>query len=186
MSTDEKIMQYVANDAVELWAIAKQPLDNFLKETSKKPNSKMIKQNKFAGNSNYLEIGYIEAKLDQIYHGLWSWELSTVQQVVNGVQVTGHLRVFHPVASTWLTRSGIGFKEFQLSKGASDPTPANLSSKALERDVPIAAAEAFKNAAKKLGNIFGRHLNRSFNYEHVEDSEIMNRIFNNNKKEEEL
>jgi len=185
MSTDNKIMQYAAGDAVDIWGAAKGPLDNFLKETSKKPNSKLLKKNKFAGNSTYLEIGYIEAKLDQVYHGLWSWEVQQVQQIVNGVQVTGHLRVFHPVASTWLVRSGVGFKEFQLSKGMTDPTPANLSSKALERDVPIAAAEAFKNAAKKLGNLFGRHLNRSFNYGHVEDTDIMNRIFNKPKTETE-
>src|SRR6056297_3346831 len=109
MSTEDKIMQYVAGDAVDLWQVAKQPLDNFLKETSKKPNSKLLKKNKFAGNSTYLEIGYIEAKLDQVYHGLWSWEIDSIQNIVNGVSCVGHLRVFHPVASVWITRSGVGF-----------------------------------------------------------------------------
>jgi hypothetical protein len=176
--SEKNIMQYVAHDATELWDAAKPPLDNFLKETSKKPRADLIKKNKFAGNSNYLEIGYLEAKLDQVYHGLWNFDIKDVQQMINGVCVYGTLEVFHPVASTWIRRSGIGFKEFQLSKGMTDPSPANLSSKALERDVPIASAEAFKNAAKKLGNAFGRHLNREFKHNHAADDKIMERIFN--------
>lgn len=186
MTTDNKIMQYVSSGAVDVWNDAKAPLDNFLNETSKKPNSKLIKQNKFAGNSSYLEIGYIEAKLDQIYHGLWTWENVKVQQMINGVAVTGELKVFHPVASTWITRTGVGFKEFQLKKGANEPTPVNLSSKALERDVPIANASAFKNAAKMIGNTFGRHLNREFKHDHYADEKLIDRIFNDNKKNEEL
>lgn len=176
--SDKNIMQYVANDATELWGAAKPPLDNFLKETSKKPRAELIKKNKFAGNSNYLEIGYLEAKLDQLFHGLWSFEIKGVQQMINGVCVYADLKVFHPVASTWLTRSGIGFKQYQLSAGETDPSPANLSKKALERDVPIASAEAFKNACKKLGNAFGRHLNREFKHDHAADDKIMERIFN--------
>lgn len=176
--SEKNIMQYVANDATDIWDAAKGPLDNFLKETSKKPRADLIKKNKYAGNSNYLEIGYLEAKLDQVYHGLWSFEIKDVKQMINGVCVYADLKVFHPVASSWITRSGIGFKEFQLSKGMTDPVPANLSSKALERDVPIASAEAFKNATKKLGNAFGRHLNREFKHDHAADENIMKRIFN--------
>lgn len=175
---NENLMKYTSAEAVETYKLAKKPLDNFLKETSKKPADRLIKKNQFANNAEYLEIGYIEAKLDQIYLGLWSWENVKVQQMINGVQVCGDLRVFHPIACTWITRSGIAFKEFQLKKGERDPSPVNLSSKALERDIPIASSEAFKNAAKKLGNIFGRHLNRGFKSEHFADENLMNRIFN--------
>ena len=179
MTTESKeVMQYAAGEAVEIWNRAKPALDNFLKETSKKPTSSQIKKNKFANNAEYVEVGYIEAKLDQVYHGLWTWEITDTQQIINGIMVVGNLQVFHPVANLWLARAGIGFKQFQLASGKTDPTPQNLSSKALERDVPIAAAEAFKNAAKKLGNAFGRHLNRGFKYEHVADTGIMDRVFN--------
>ena len=176
----DNIMQYAAGEALNIWEAAKDPLNNFLKETSKKPNPKLIKENKYAGNSKYLEIGYIEAKLDQVYHGLWSWEIKHAEQIINGVMIYGDLKVFHPVAQVWIVRSGIGFKEFQLSKGETERTPQNLSEKALERDVPIAAAEAFKNASKKIGNTFGRHLNREFKYGHAEDKEFINRIYNTN------
>jgi len=182
---DEKIMKYVAEDAINNWEAAKLPLDNFLKELSTKPKTAAIKTNKFAGNSKYLEIGYIEAQLDRKTHGLWNWENVTATQMINGVAVTGDLRFFHPIASVWITRSGVGFKQFQLSKGKTDPSPENLSAKALERDIPIAAAEAFKNAAKKLGNTFGRSLNRDFKHDHVADDGILDRIFNNNQEKKE-
>jgi len=175
--SNENIMKYASGDAVNIWKEAKTPLNNFLKETSRKPVERLIKKNQFANNAEYLEIGYLEAKLDQIYHGLWQWGDVKITQMINGVCVSGELKVFHPVACVWLSRSGVAFKEFQLKKGEKDPTPANLSSKALERDVPIASAEAFKNAAKKLGNVFGRSLNRSFKNEHQEDHKLMDRIF---------
>lgn len=179
MTTDKKdIMQYAATEGTAIWQEAKKPLDNFMKEIGKKPKKELIQANKFANNAAYLEIGYIEGKLDQVYHGLWNWDIEGVQQMINGVEVHGTLSVFHPVAQTWLRRSGIAFKEYQLRKGESDPAPANLSPKAGERDVPIAAAEAFKNAAKKLGNTFGRHLNRKFKYDYVGDKNLIDRIFN--------
>jgi hypothetical protein len=175
---ENNLMKYSSTEAVETYKMAKKPLDNFLKEVSKKPAAHLIKKNQFANNAEYLEIGYIEAKLDQIFLGLWSWENVTVQQMINGVQVSGDLKIFHPIACTWLTRNGSAFKEFQLKKGEKDPTPANLSSNALSRDIPIASAEAFKNAAKKLGNVFGRSLNRGFKAEHQADENLMDRIFN--------
>lgn len=177
MGTEKEIMKYISGEAVDVWKTAKIPLDNWLKETSKKPKDSAIKKNKYANNANYLEIGYIEAQLDRLYHGLWSFELQDAKQMVNGVAVIGHLKVFHPVAAVWLTRSGVGFKEFQLKSGSTDPTPDNLSNKALERDIPIAAAEAFKNAAKKFGNAFGRHLNRDFQFDHVPNKDIIKDVF---------
>ena len=179
MTTENKdLMKYVAGDAIEILKEAKPKLDNFLKETSRKPKPNNIKKNKFANNADYLEIGYIEAQLDRIFHGLWKWQITNVQHIINGVQVTGDLDYFHPIASVWISRSGVAFKEFQLESGATEPNPENLSKKALERDVPIAAAECFKNAAKKVGNAFGRNLNRSFDFDHIPDEDIMNRIMN--------
>ncbi len=187
MTNDSKdIMQYAAHDGMEIWRQAKAPLDNFMKEIGNKPKADLIKKNKFANNASYLEIGYLEAKLDQIYHGLWNWDIDHSEQMVNGVSVRGTLSVFHPVAQTWIRRSGIAFKEFQLKKGETEPAPANMSSKAGERDIPIAAAEAFKNAAKKLGNTFGRHLNRQFKYDYVADGKIMERILGEKKSEPDV
>lgn len=168
----EEIQKYQINGI----AVAKPILDNFLKRLSKQLNPKAIKKNQFANDAEYLEIGYIQAELDRVFHGLWSWNINQTTQMINGVQITGTLKVFHPIINSWIERSGVGFKEFQLKKDMTIPTPENLSKKALERDVPIANAEAFKNAAKTLGNAFGRGLNRKFNFEHQPDNDIINNL----------
>lgn len=154
----------------------KPDLDNFLKRTSSKPNAKMVKKNPFANDADYLEIGYVQAEMDRVFHGLWQWEINKIEHLINGVLVSGTISVYNPIANQWIKRSGVAFKQYQLSKGAKEPTPVNLSAKALERDVPIASAEAFKNAAKTIGNAFGRHLNRKFQFEHTPDNSIINQL----------
>ena len=151
-------------------------LNAFQKELGKTPDKRHWKQNQFANNSNYLEIGFLEMMLDRKYFGLWSLKVDEVAPLVNAVRVTVTLSVFHPVGRVWIHRSGIAAKEFQLKAGARDPLPENLSAKALERDVPIAKAEAFKNAVKSLGNTFGRSLNRKFDSDFVPDDGLINRI----------
>lgn len=155
----------------EFWDSHKDTLNLFLKKTGTKPKESNLKTNKFANNSKYLEIGYLEMQLDRIFYGLWSLKIIDCKQILNSVQVTVELSVFHPIALTWIARTGIGAKEIQLKKDTRDFVAENLSSKCLERDIPIAKAEAFKNACKSLGNSFGRHLNRDFNFDYIEDKE---------------
>ena len=165
-----KIDNSVANVA-EFWKEFKPAFDSFSKKVGTKPKQAVIKKNKFANNAEYLEIGYLEMQLDRIFHGQWHFEVTECKLLLNSIQVTGNLSVLHPVSGVWINRSGIAAKQVQLKSGATEYLPENLSSKALERDVPIAKAEAFKNAVKSLGNAFGRHLNRKFNIEFIEDKE---------------
>lgn len=169
----EQIVKYEPVNQMEQ---IKAPLDNFLKRVSTKPKNTAVKKNQFANNAEYLEIGYIQAELDRVYHGLWSWQISQVQSIINGIMVAGTLKVFHPVTQMWIERSGVAFKQYQLKKDVTEPVPANLSAKALERDIPIANAEAFKNACKSLGNAFGRNLNRNFDFEHIPDEKILENL----------
>lgn len=151
-------------------------LNNFVTELGRTPPANRVRQNKFANNAGYLEIGYLEFMLDRKYHGLWSLKVDSITPLVNAVACSVTLSVFHPVAKCWIHRSGVAAHEFQLKAGVRDPSPENLSAKALERDVPIAKAEAFKNAVKSLGNTFGRSLNRDFNADFIADEGIINRI----------
>lgn len=151
-------------------------LNNFVKELGRTPPETRLKKNKFANNAKYLEIGYLEFMLDRKFLGLWSLKVDSITPMVNAVACTVTLSVYHPVAKCWIHRSGVAAHEFQLRSGVHDPSPENLSAKALERDVPIAKAEAFKNAVKSLGNTFGRSLNRDFNADYVPDENLIGRI----------
>ena len=167
----DKIKGVDTQELTQFWNDYKPFFDDFGKKIGAKPKQGAVKKNQYANNAEYVEIGYLEMKLDQVFHGQWSWEITDAKQVLNAFHVTGTLSVLHPVSGVWLKRSGIAAKQITLAKGMKDFIAENMASKTLERDIPIAAAEAFKNAAKKIGNLFGRHLNRGFNFDYIEDKE---------------
>ena len=69
------------------------------------------------------------------------------------------MRVFNPIAGGWLSYPGVGAVPIEL-KGGSDPTDfSQINPKALHKNVPAALSFAISNAAKKIGKLFGSHLN---------------------------
>jgi len=144
-------------------------LDAFGKKLNEKPNSAIVKTNKYAGNAKYVPIQYMEALLDKLFMGLW--EVVNINHTidVNSVTVTLDLRVFHPVARIWITRAGIGSVPVEISKDT-----GKISSKALHKNVPAAKSFAFRNAAQSLGSRFGRNLNRENEITYTEDTNNFN------------
>ena len=170
----DKLTKYESNEVQGI----KDSMDGLYKVLSKRPNPKSIKQNKFANNSNYLEIGYLEAQLDRLFLS-WDWVVDSVQVIANGIVVVGKLTVL-TANSNKITRSGVAGVEIQTRKGATNMNPDSVASKAMDRDPGRAEAYALKNAAAKLGNAFGRGLNRQFNHEHIPDQDIMKEVFGQN------
>lgn len=155
--------------------------DNLYKELSKKPKENAVKINKYANNSKYLDIGYIEAQLDRLFLS-WNWEVKEVKQMYNGIVVSGILEVFAP-NGVKIIRSGVGGVEMQTESktGKLQMDLSNMAKGAMDRDAGRAEAYALKNAASKLGNIFGRNLNRDFNLEHIPDSNLISKIYGNDE-----
>lgn len=153
-------------------------LEAFRAQLNAKPGKDEVQTNRMANNSLYIPIGIIEAKLDSVYNGLWKTH-SYTQQVI-GNEVTGSmiLEVYHP-AGQWISRVGTASVMIQMNKGADIAEGLNAKIKnTLVKDIPHLKAECFKNAAKSLGDFFGRSLNRSFDYgldnaTTVEDAIIM-------------
>jgi len=122
---------------------------------SSDPNAEMIEKLKFKGNSEALVISEVEGLLDSVF-GAMNWQTSNFQlQMIGGSTEKGGqayctstitLSVLHPILRTWITREGAysGFVEHKTM-----PTFASA-----------AKSLALKNAAKSLGNAFGRDLNR--------------------------
>lgn len=118
----------------------------------------------------YVPIGFIEAKLDKIFHGLWKTENVQTTVIGNEVCMTLELHVFFYPMNQWVIRTGAGAAMIQ-QRGDYDPTtkkkiparPSDVDAKisnTLAKDYPHAKAEATKNAARSLGRTFGRDLNR--------------------------
>lgn len=170
------------NKNIDLPEIKRQQ-DELKKVFSTQPKPANVKTNKYAGNSRYLEIGYLEALLDR--HFLtWDLRIDSVQLILNAIVVNVTIECM-TVAGNKITRSGVGASEVQTVKGAKVLDITTIGSKALEKNVPIAKATAVKNAIQTLGNAYGRNLNRNFNHEHIPDNDILGKVFNNNKQIQE-
>jgi hypothetical protein len=142
-----------------------QSIERFQEFLNKTPENSAIKTNKMADNSKYLPIGYLENTLDEMFAGLWQTENFRWTVVANEVCGALDLCIFHPVAKTWLKRTGSASVMIQMKSvekgGTGDIT--NIADKiknTLTKDFPHLKAECLKNACKSLGVLFGRNLNR--------------------------
>lgn len=150
--------------------------ESFLKTINRKPRESFIKKNIYANNSKYQGISHIETQLDKMFMGLWETRHIGGAQIVGGHSVIYdiEIRFFHPVLQQWINRCGSGACE--LEKG----TNGQVKPKALEKGVPSAKTMAFKNAAKSIGKMFGRDLNRVIedDYEAIYSPELTKGLLN--------
>lgn len=102
----------------------------------------------------FIPISYVESKLDYYFDGLW--ETFNFNFVVTGDKICGSLElaIWHPEAQVWIRRSG-GGSVFQQVMPEEGPVEAAAG------DVGYLKTECVKNAAKSLGGMFGRGLNRN-------------------------
>lgn len=147
-------------------AVLKQ-VEEFTQKLNCEPVKAEVRINKMANNSKYLPISFVQMKLDEIFFGLWETEIQHVQVVANEIIGYGTLRVYHPIAKTWIKRSGsaaVMIQQVSKEKGGSGDI-TNIRDKiknTLVKDFPHLEAEIIKSAARKFGKMFGRDLNREF------------------------
>lgn len=160
-------------------------IERFQQLLNQHPNKADVKQNQMAKNAEYVPINVIERTLDELYSGLWQTAGFTTQVVANEIVGSIELRVFHPVAKEWLTRIGAASVLIQTASGQ----PVTLENKiknTLTKDFPHLKAECIKNAAKSLGVVFGRNLNRGKDDEFMYLSETVQTLSDNTQKAYDL
>ncbi len=149
------------------------------------PDKADVRTNKQANNSLYIPIATIERKLDELFNGLWQTTNFRWQVVANEVIGSIDLQVYHPSANVWVTRTGAASAMIQTRKGE----PVAVESKypnTLVKDFPHMKAECLKNAAKSLGVVFGRALNRGTEDEYQYLSETASATVEGIEKAREL
>jgi hypothetical protein len=135
-------------------------VEAFSKKINEHPAATEIKVNKAAGNSKYLPISFIEMSLDEIFLGQWDFEFKGFQVIANEIVGYGLLTVTHPITGREIKRSGTAAVMIQQKKD-SDITDISAKYKnTLVKDFPHLESECLKSAARKLGKLFGRDLNR--------------------------
>lgn len=118
-------------------------------------------------SADYIPISVVQTKLDEIYDGLWKTENFITRIVANEEVGQIDLVVFHPIAKVWLTRTGAAAVMVQMKSQQSggDGDITNIRNKIINtmvKDHPHLLSACIMNAAKSLGVIFGRDLNRKF------------------------
>jgi hypothetical protein len=109
----------------------------------------------------HVPVSIIEQQLRRLYFGQYTIECIDYKLIVNEICVHARIRVKHPVTQEWLTYDGLGAVPVQQYSGAKiqDFMQTKIGN-ALHKNLGAAYAFAVKNAAKKIGKLFGSDLMR--------------------------
>lgn len=150
--------------------------DQFNVLLNQNPPAKWIKINAFAGNSQYLPIDKVEYLLRKIFKK-YKVDILRESTMFNSVYVAVRLNYFNPVSNEWEYQDGIGAEQIQTKKGCSPADMASINNNAVAIALPKAETAAIKDAAHKIGRIFGSDLNRKEVEEVKPDQTLYERQF---------
>lgn len=128
----------------------------FLEKLNAPPRPEWIKTNQ---GVKYLPIERVEHLLRTIYQ---RWEVAVVGYCViaNAITVHVRLRVQDPVYGEWIEQDGLGAVPIQVKSGSSPTSFEAIVPNAIQKNLPAAESLAIKDAAEKLGKVFGSDINR--------------------------
>ena len=123
------------------------------------PPESWIKKHPVYQSVKYITIDKIEYLLTKIFVKWWI-EIKSVQNIANSVVVTIRLYYKCPLTEEILYQDGCGAAPLHTKAGAGALDWNNLQIDSAMKSVPAAETFAIKDAAEKIGRIFGRDLNR--------------------------
>lgn len=123
------------------------------------PPAKWVKLHPYISGYHYLPIDKIEYLLKKIYKK-YKVEILREGTAFNGVYVVIRLHYRDLITGEMDFQDGIGAIQLQTAKGTSPADLVNINNGALSMAFPLAETIAIKDAADKLGDIFGANLNR--------------------------
>jgi len=118
-----------------------------------------IKIHPFQSNIKYLPIEKIEFLLTRIFQN-WRAEIISYSALFNSVAVHVRLHLQNPLTGEWTYHDGVGAVGVQTDKGSSASDLSAIKQDAIMKALPAAESYAIKDAAEKLGILFGKNLNR--------------------------
>lgn len=117
---------------------------------------------------DYVPIEVVEEGLRQIFFRQIDFEIGQAWRDINSVMVTCSVKYKDPISGDFRRVDGIGAKALQQDKGSSvKDIDTTVKPNAFELGYPIAYTRAVKNAAKKIGKVFGANLNRDSELEGI-------------------
>lgn len=125
---------------------------------NQEPPASWIKEHPMT-KTKYIPIEKVEFLLIRIF-GRFEVEIIEYKQLFQSVSVQVRLRVTNPIDGTFIVNDGVGAMPIQTDAGASAADLSKIKSAAVMMALPSAESFAIKDAAEKLGKIFGKDLNR--------------------------
>ncbi len=135
------------------------PAPQWLKDHPFAKVKKVIDGRKVDVPAKYIPIERIEWLLTRVFIR-WHVEVKTVQLIANSVEVTVRLYYQDVVTKEMLWQDGIGAVALQTDQGAGAIEFDKIKSSAVQIAAPAAETYAVKDAAEKIGNLFGKDINR--------------------------
>jgi hypothetical protein len=109
----------------------------------------------------HIPVSVIENTLKKYFFGLYKIECVDYRMIVNEICVHARISVYHPILREWMSYDGLASINVQQDKDSLVKDFMSTKKKnALHKNLPAAYAFAIKNAAKKIGKVFGADLNR--------------------------
>lgn len=144
---------------------------DYIKEIRRKleSNPSVVLTNKFAGDSLYVPIDVVEATLDNIY-GSGNWYTQNFQFYPMGsVEVPVYNKKTKQTEIKVKALMGCSIELVCINRNFESPVWVKYVGTTSDYVSPLQGntflaklkAEAFKNATKQIGNVFGRNLNRN-------------------------
>ena len=126
---------------------------------NQEPPKDWVQVNKLANNSNYIPIDKVEYLLTRLFVKWWV-EVLDFKIIANSVSV--HIRLFYisPITGETLHQDGLGASPLQTDKDKGAIDFNFIKNAAVQMALPAAESYAIKDAAEKIGRIFGKDLNR--------------------------
>lgn len=122
-------------------------------------HSSWLKKHPTAAGVMYLPIDKVEFLLDRIFQN-WRVEVISYQVMFQSIAVQVRLHYQNPLNGEWSYHDGLGAVGVQTQAGASAADLGAIKTDAVMKALPAAESYAIKDAAEKLGELFGKNINR--------------------------
>jgi hypothetical protein len=109
--------------------------------------------------SEFIPVDRIELLLTRIFQ-VWNVEILREGALFNSVYVTIRLHYKDPITGEMRFHDGTGAVAVQTDAGKSASDLGAIKSAAIQMALPAAESYALKDAAEKLGKLFGKDINR--------------------------
>lgn len=157
VSTKNQLVKIIGDDLEILQKLVKR--DQFLLVVNQNPHPNWVKNHPLAEGVKYIPIEIIELLLTRIFQE-WKVEILREGQLAQSLYITARLHYKDPIDGEWRWQDGTGAAPLKTEKGASAADLAKIKNDAVMTGLPAAESYAVKDAAEKIGRIFGKDLNR--------------------------